>query len=211
MSGTPGVQPPLNQEQIPKLRVKASRFYYYMYYYDPGSDMYHEEVWLVEISRNGVNARPLMTEERRNVSYRELKEGTEQLNRLFLEVNEVFAKPIANKVCPVCGRQMKVVQSYRRRKPNEAVLIRRSYPDMKLYDEEEGYWFTCFRCGVRCEAHFRDIDGGSVLYWRFVIERSGLRAELDKAGITNDRNLFDANIKFLDGLIKMGLVEVVDA
>jgi len=195
----------MSQAQV---KIKPFKGYVNLYYYDPGDDMDHNEIWYVEISRDGVIKKILTPEEREKIDMFRMEEDRKKLNEIFDMVDKMFLEPIRNKKCPICGRSMKVVKMYRKRKLGAGRYLRHIYPDLKPYDEEKGYWYTCFKCGIKYYKWYENVDGGAVLYWKYEIEKDGKRATCAKYGITNDRTLFDAYTEFIDGLIKMGLLQI---
>jgi len=194
------------QFQTPKpIRIPSFKGYVAYDYYDAGSDMDRIDIWRVEI-----------TPER--VSFEQVTEVPDKweafgnwhkIHKVFDVIDKEIIDKIRNKRCPFCNRRMKVVRkSFRKRFSETGYYLRYKYPDLKPYDTKESFFFTCFKCRVKCSKEYETQDGGAVLDWRFTVERNGKEAVYSKYGFYNDRKHFLMYMRFIKALHEMGLIKV---
>ncbi|MCQ5337274.1 MAG: hypothetical protein NO475_03655 [Candidatus Methanomethylicia archaeon] len=169
-------------------------------YFDQGADMDIYENYLVKITKDGVEVKQISG----NIDTWELYENYDELKeKVFYITGKIFEK-IHAKICPRCGRKLKIIESKHSKKPSEyGAFLSKRYKDLSKYDEEINEVFTC-KCGLRIKIHYDTWDGGAVLNWKHEIEdENGNKAILEKIGYHNEYRHFWENINFIDDLIKM--------
>ena len=142
-------------------------------------------------------------------AYLEYFDNTRRLRcEVFSKLEEII-KLIDQKRCPICGRKMKVVRKRRyRRKSVSGRFLKACGYDASDYDVKEEFFFTCFKCDVKCERTFETWDGKTVLNWSYKITKNGKTANYTHYGYFNEEKYLHMNLRFLRELFEMGLVVI---
>ena len=176
----------------------------FLFYYDQGWDIDVEEKLRVRITSSGVSIEHVdhLIDDQKD----ELYEFLEKTSKPVLE-------KLRRRICPVCGKRMRKVSENRSVWPSEtgAFLRSRGYKDVSSQEKQEETFYEC-RCGVTLKKFERTIDGGASYQLSYQLTRNGKTAEYKLwEGMKTEKTFLMADLEFLDGLIKTGIIQIQEA
>ena len=180
-------------------------FTVHLFYYDQGMDMYVEEWLKITVTSQGVVVQTVTGDE----VFEDMKD---LLHDFLSETVRPVLDGLRKRICPWCKTKMRRVFGKRFIYPSETgrFLASQGY-DVSATDKTVEKVYKCGRCGLVFKVFQKTIDGGASYQLVYRIFKDGKEASyILSDGMKTEKTFLMADLKFLDGLIKMGLVgEVV--
>jgi len=178
-------------------------FTIHLFYYDQGMDMDVSEWLKIIISDQGVLVQPI-------VGDAPIENEKDLLYNFLNETVEPILDRLRKRVCPSCKIRMRKIFERKSTSPSETGVFLRSrgYHDVSSKEKQIESTYECRRCGLTFKCFEKTIDGGASYQLTYKLMKDGKSADyalLD--GMKTEKSFLMASLDFLDGLIKIGLID----